>query len=206
MKHIYIYPSQQKTIVKAKTVKIGDIAQLQGPNDIIESIKKIPLMNINSDQERDYLVTIMQIISKIHSVDPEVIVEHFGPTDIIISYKNQAQKENKILTILKVIAVCIILMCGGAVAIMTFHTDTQLPSTFNKLYYIFIGDNHTCPHVIEIPYAIGVALGITVFFNHFSKITFTGDPTPIEVEMTSYQKQVDECRIDVLKQEQEGND
>ena len=40
-------------------------------------------------------------------------------------------------------------------------------------------------------YSVGIGLGVLVFFNHFAGKKLTADPTPLEVEMRSYEDQVD---------------
>jgi stage V sporulation protein AA len=84
---------------------------------------------------------------------------------------------------------------------MAFHTDTQMPKVFTNFYFLFLGNNNYQPYLIEVPYAIGLAVGISVFFNHFSKIKYTSDPTPIEVELKIYENQVDDSIIEELNEE-----
>ena len=50
--------------------------------------------------------------------------------------------------------------------------------------------------VIEIAYAVGLLLGIVVFYNHFAGKHFTGDPTPIQVAMRKYEQDVDTTYIE----------
>lgn len=57
------------------------------------------------------------------------------------------------------------------------------------------------PIIINLPYSIGIAVGIIVFFNHFCGKKITSDPTPIEVEMTEYEKQIEDNIIDTLSTE-----
>lgn len=86
-------------------------------------------------------------------------------------------------------------------AIMSFHSDAQMPAVFQNMYRIFFGIEATKPYIIYIPYSIGLAVGIIVFFNHFGLKKITEDPTPIEVEMTTYEKESDESVIDRLEKE-----
>ena len=44
---------------------------------------------------------------------------------------------------------------------------------------------------LEIFYAIGMPIGIMVFYNHIGKKKVTHDPTPIQVEMRKYEQDVD---------------
>jgi stage V sporulation protein AA len=49
---------------------------------------------------------------------------------------------------------------------------------------------------LELFYCIGLAVGIIVFFNHIGKKKITSDPTPIQVEMRKYEKDVDTTFIE----------
>ena len=53
--------------------------------------------------------------------------------------------------------------------------------------------------LLSVPYSIGLGFGIIIFFNHFSKLTLTEDPTPIEIEMTTYEKETNASIIDFLE-------
>ena len=44
--------------------------------------------------------------------------------------------------------------------------------------------------MLEISYSIGLGLGILVFFNHFLKWKMNADPTPLEVEMRTYEEDI----------------
>ncbi|MPN30417.1 hypothetical protein SDC9_177888 [bioreactor metagenome] len=90
---------------------------------------------------------------------------------------------------------------GGSTAIMGFHSDAQIPKIFENYYYIFMGERTITPYILTIPYSIGIAFGIIFFFNHFSKKFLTTDPTPIEVQMTTYEKEVNDNVIDTLERE-----
>ena len=59
-------------------------------------------------------------------------------------------------------------------------------------------------NTLEVFYSLGLAAGIIVFFNHFSKITLTQDPTPIEIEMTTYEKETNASVIDHLNRRKGG--
>ena len=88
---------------------------------------------------------------------------------------------------------------------MCFHSDTQLPLIFQNIYYIFFRENKEMPPLLSIPYSIGLGLGIIIFFNHFSKIFLTEDPTPIEIEMTTYEKETNASIIDFLGRNKRGD-
>ena len=55
--------------------------------------------------------------------------------------------------------------------------------------------------ILELSYCIGLPIGIMVFFNHFNRRKLIMDPTPIHVEMRSYEKQVNEAIIEDASRE-----
>ena len=54
---------------------------------------------------------------------------------------------------------------------------------------------------MEISYSMGLAIGIVVFFNHIGGRRITKDPTPIEVEMAIYEKEVNDALIKTADRE-----
>lgn len=84
---------------------------------------------------------------------------------------------------------------------MSFHSDAQMATVFENYYYIFFNEKVENPMIIDLPYSIGLAVGIIVFFNHFSGKKVTDDPTPIEVEMSNYESEVTDNIIDTLNTE-----
>jgi len=102
---------------------------------------------------------------------------------------------------MEIVRVCLVgftLFVGAATTIMCFHTDTQMPLIFQNYYYMFFGENVDMPAIVSIPYSIGLVVGVMVFFNHFAKFKVTDDPTPIEIEMTTYEKETNTSVIDKL--------
>lgn len=197
---IYLKPVKKATIISKKYVTIQDITDLHGPKEIIKDLYPLVVMNLPEDKNKDYLVSILDIIKVIQNYNDELVVYNLGESDTIINFVKDVKKENIFATFIKVVFVAAVLITGSAVAIMAFHTDTQLPKVFTNFYFLLLGNNDYQPYLIEIPYSIGLAIGISVFFNHFSKIKYTNDPTPIEVELKLYENQVEDSIINVLKE------
>ena len=107
---------------------------------------------------------------------------------------------------MKILFVSVILFCGASTTIMCFHSDAQLPLIFQNFYYMFYGENKELPLLLAVPYSIGLGVGILVFFNHFSKFAMSKDPTPIEVEMTTYEKETIQSTIEQLNRKKERRD
>lgn len=202
---VYIKPYKKTTIYNKKKIIIKDIAEIAAPKNIGDSIEKIQLLEIQENKKKNFMISIIDIIKAIHEKYPDVDVDNVGETYSIIEYSPNEHKESPILTFLKVLSVSCILFAGGGIAIMTFHTDAALPDVLRQLYEMFTGIETDKPYWIQVPYSIGIAVGIIVFFNHFSSKKITDDPTPIEVEMDSYEDSVEDCIIDSIIEEKRRN-
>ena len=202
---IYVKPKKKVSLYGQSSVLIGDVAEVVATKEVAGKIRKMPLFAIpNSvNHKQNHLVSITDIITVIQKTYPNFTVNNVGEMDTWVQYLPQKSRDNPWLKWLKVAAVGLVLFIGSSTAIMSFHTDGQIPKIFEKYYSIFFGVEKTNPAIISIPYAIGLGLGIVVFYNHFMGKKLTGDPTPIEVEMEQYDMEVTETMVDAMAQRKE---
>ncbi|MFV0313478.1 MAG: stage V sporulation protein AA [Anaerotignum sp.] len=197
---IYIKPIAKAQIITKKQVCLKDIAEIFVAGGEKEAILEIIVFEIPEERNTTYLISILDVIKAINNQYPDVMVCNVGETDILLEYHQKPKKENKPLECVKVFFICVILFAGASTTIMCFHTDNQLPLIFQNYYYMFFGENVEVPAILSVPYSIGLAAGVMLFFNHFSKISITDDPTPIEIEMTTYEKEANASIVDKLNQ------
>ena len=191
---IYIKPVK-KASAKG-SVKIGDIAEIVAPKDIEKRVKALKIAEVTEDKSN--LVSVTDIIAKISAAFPNFDISNVGETDTVIEYDSPKKHEGGIKLFIKTALVTLMLASGSATAIMSFHSDAQMSRVFETYYRIFFGSRSINPAVIHLPYSIGLAVGIIVFFNHFTGKKLTSDPTPIEVEMSTYESDVTDNIIDTL--------
>ena len=199
---IFIKPSKKVSLTHRSTVHLKDVAEICVAGGNEKDIKDIVLLNIDFDKSSQYMISAIDIIKKVAEVFPDANIQCLGETETLIDYyTSKPEKTNSAIEKLKTGFVCVVLFGGAMTAIMSFHSDAQMPAVFQNMYRIFFGIEATKPYIIYIPYSIGLAVGIIVFFNHFGLKKITEDPTPIEVEMTTYEKESDESVIDRLEKE-----
>ena len=198
---IFIKPSKKVSLTHRSTVHLKDVAEICVAGGNEKDIKDIVLLNIDFDKSSQYMISAIDIIKKVAEVFPDANIQCLGETETLIDYTSGPEKTGGAVEKLKTAFVCIVLFGGAMTAIMSFHSDAQMPAVFQNMYRIFFGIEATKPYIIYIPYSIGLAVGIIVFFNHFGLKKITEDPTPIEVEMTTYEKESDESVIDRLEKE-----
>ena len=119
---------------------------------------------------------------------------------MIITFE-QEKKRPKAVEFMKVALVSLITFFGSAFSIMTFNNDVDVTKLFTQIYEQFTGEVKTGLTVLEVSYSLGIAIGILVFFNHFGKKKFSVDPTPIEVEMRTYENEIQTTLIQNFERE-----
>lgn len=206
MSEIYIKPEKKYVTGSLGAVHISDIAKVQAEKTLKKHIESIRLMEIKEDKDKCYLISVLDIVKAIDNALPGHTISNLGESDTVVEYNKKSGRSNTLFQYLKIVFVALLLLFGSATAIMSFHSDAQIPTVFENYYYMFFNERVENPMIIDLPYSIGLAVGIIVFFNHFSGKKLTNDPTPIEVEMTAYEKEVSDNIIDNLSTEKnDGN-
>lgn len=197
---IYIKPDKKIQVYKTGPVHIKDIAEIYAEKNLKKHIDNIKIANIKENKNKCYIVSVIDVINSIDKALPGNTINNVGEMDTIIEFSKQ-KKKNKLWLYSKLLFVALVLFAGSATAIMSFHSDAQMSTVFENYYYIFFGERIENPAVINLPYALGLAVGIIVFFNHFGNKKLTSDPTPIEVELSVYEDDVNTNIIDTLNKE-----
>ena len=94
------------------------------------------------------------------------------------------------------VIVCIIIFIGSAYAIMAYNNDVNTAEIFEKVYSMSGAGYLSEYNVLEISYAIGLFVGIAVFYDLFMGHRLSKAPTPIEVAMNQYVKDENQTLID----------
>jgi len=193
------------TLSNTSEVTVNDVADIVATKEVASKIKKMQLIIIdnNAGKKQNHLISVTDIITVIQKTYPNFTVNNVGEPDTWVQYMSKKSLDRAWLKWLKIAAVVLVLFVGSSTAIMSFHTDGQIPKIFEKYYSIFFGEEKNNPGIISIPYAIGLGLGIVVFYNHFMGKKLTGDPTPIEVEMELYDRDVTDTMVDAMSQRKE---
>jgi stage V sporulation protein AA len=75
---------------------------------------------------------------------------------------------------------------------MNFHEDVSMQAVHQKIYYLITGKTNEYPLLLQVPYSIGLGLGMVLFFNHLFRKKFNEEPSPLDVEMFNYQQDLDQ--------------
>lgn len=97
----------------------------------------------------------------------------------------------------------LVIFFGSGFSIMAFHNDIGIVDLFAQIYEQVVGSAPERIGGLEIGYSIGLALGILIFFNHFSLKKREDDPTPLQVEVSKYEQDVEDTIERIRQKEQQ---
>lgn len=181
---------------KGKSVYLGEIASLNCAKKPIEN--KVKTLRLPAEIIKGpgrYVFSVLDVIEVIQKEYPNIEVNNLGEADFIITVEKD-KKPSEAVSWCKTILVCLLSFFGAAFSIMAFNNDVGITKLFGQLYEEITGDVSDGFTLLEITYSLGVGIGILMFFHHFAKHKGYADPTPLEVEMRTYEDDVDTTLIE----------
>ena len=203
--NVYIKAQESVCLVHPE-IKIKDIISLYCTDKELEQkIKNQSVYHFMGDSNQRKCFSILRFVEVIKQVDQTLDVVNLGPEDFIVYYKRE-QEESKILHYGKIFFVILVAFFGASFSIMTYNTDVGIEELFYNVYEMIMGQAPNGPNLLHISYTVGLAIGIILFFNHAGKIKLNDDPTPFEVQMRLYERDVnDTLMIDAGRKGEEAD-
>lgn len=195
MEDILYVKVEQNIPVTKRELTLKDVATLYSVNkSMVQKLEKEPFYTIPKDGQKLTMFTITKVYETIHKLYPQITIENLGELDFIVEYE-EGKKPSKAWEYVKVVLVTAVVFFGAAFTIMTFNEDVNVSGVFEKIYQIVTGEVKTGGSILEISYAIGMPIGIIVFYNHFKRRDIKNDPTPIQIEMRTYEEQMNKAML-----------
>ncbi|MBQ7371188.1 MAG: stage V sporulation protein AA [Blautia sp.] len=186
-------------------VKLQDIATLNCSSSTLRNrLCVLPILSLTPGKYGRYVLTVSDVVNKIQTAEPSLLIFPVGESDFILSYQKTAG-EHPVLRFGKIFLVCLISFFGGAFSIMTFNTDVGAADLFQKVYTQVTGRASNGFTVLEISYSLGIGLGVLFFFNHFGRRKLTSDPTPLQVQMRLYEDDINTTIIEALERQENSS-
>ncbi len=196
MNEVLYVNMKQSVEIDGHAATMKDVCKLYSENNnIVNKLNTIKIFNDKYDGRKAYVVSIMKIIEEATKICPGIDVTNLGPAECVVNFKD-GKKTPQIMEYLKVAFICLIMFFGAGFSIMAFNNDVSIGKMFKQVCSLITGNENTGKLLIEVCYAIGISLGLLIFYNHFGKKNITKDPTPIEVEMRKYEQDINQTVID----------
>ena len=90
--------------------------------------------------------------------------------------------------LLRTAAAFLILFVGSALGLAWFHSDVDMPRAQLMVYQLVTGQEAEDPRRITIPYVVGVAAGVAIFY----ALPSGSLSTPMEVKLSAYLSSMEE--------------
>lgn len=184
-------------------IRVKDLVIVLADHEVKKEILNIEILRIDNHANAHIVVSILTVIEKIKEKYPNISIFPLGNSEILIKIINPPKKESKIWLMARLAMVCSILFVGAGLALMNFHADVNMRQAHREIYKMITGMDNNKPFILHIPYSLGIGLGMAVFFNHILPQRFSNEPSPMEVEMASYRKSMDEFILNNEKNTEE---
>lgn len=158
-------------------------------NNLTKQIQNILFYQFHKEKKGQIVVSVLKIIELLTEFFPDLEIENLGEGDLILSYEPESPFI-KVKQTFFTIFISLTAFFGGGYAIMAYNTDIGAKELFTYLSMLFLGDAQTGVRCLTITYAIGLTFGMLLFFNHLGSKKLTSDPTPLEIQMRLYEKDI----------------
>lgn len=176
---------------KGNPVYLRDIASINCAKKPVENkVKTLRLPTEIIKGPGRYVFSVLDVIEVIQKEYPNLEINNLGEADFIITVEKD-HAPSDVWSWCKTIMICLLSFFGAAFSIMAFNNDVGVTTLFGQLYEQFTGTETSGFTILEISYSAGVGMGILLFFHHFAKKKGMSDPTPLEIEMRTYEDDVD---------------
>ena len=186
---------EQSSCVREPKLRIKEIASIycQDP-ELAYQAGEIELYQFKKQENGREVFSILRVIELIKKQCPEVEVENMGECDFIVYYKPQ-KREKKFILWSKILSICLVSFFGAGFSIMTYNNNVNTEQVFGMIYRLVMGQEANGPSILSLTYSIGLLAGVMVFFNHAAQKRLTDDPTPFQVQMRLYERDVNDTFI-----------
>lgn len=203
MANIVLYLMAKQNVALTKSdVELCDVASVYCEDETVKAkVEALKIHRFRQDGQPRVVISILKIIEQITKLCPGITVESIGETDIIIQKASlehdKPEQKYSLWSYVKIAIVALICFFGSAFTIMAFHNDVGLSDVLSRIYELVMGVESDGYTALEISYSIGLAVGIIVFYNHIGGKRLTSDPTPLEVEMRNYERDVNQAIVEM---------
>ncbi|EZP76018.1 stage V sporulation protein AA [Parageobacillus genomosp. 1] len=191
-KTVFIKLRHRVQVKPNSAITVGDVAQIIATDSgMREQLQTIPLYQIQPSDKNIVIIDVMKVVRAMLQVDDSLDVQTVGPSQTIIEVVYEKRRFSTAYFLL----IWLLLFVGSAMAIMNFHEDVSMQLVHQHLYEMITGKKVDKPLLLQIPYSLGLGIGMILFFNHVFRKRINEEPSPLEVEMFNYQQSIDQYVI-----------
>lgn len=184
---VYVRLRRRVVVQPGDVITLGRVARVVTDPSFEQTLKRLPLHRVSSEDGTMLVIDMLQIVKAIQTAKPGLTVETFGEPHVLIEVSPTGTVKPKRWTL---VLAWLLLFFGSGMAMMNFHADVNMPQVQRRITELITGQPGQYRWLFQIPYSIGVGLGMLLFFNRLIPKRFNDEPNPLEVEMFMYQENV----------------
>lgn len=190
-KIIYLRLRHRLEVKENARILLGQVAAIVAPEEIEQQLERFPVYQVTPEDKNTIIIDAITVIEHLQKVFPDYQIQLVGPNHTIVEVILEKAKIPSFLFVV----VWLLLFIGSGISIMNFQEDVSMRAVHQEIFYQLTGIDDVRPLTFQIPYSIGLGLGMILFFNHVFKRKLNEEPSPLELEMFQYQQGIDQYLI-----------
>lgn len=187
MEDIYLIPIKTKSFdINKKEVYLKDIYEVY-PENYRTEINDICLRCYDDNNLKYDVIHLGEVIEAINKKLPLVRINFTKLDDVVILFERNKRDSTKLI---RVLIVSIVVLMGSIMGIMNFHSDVNMMQSQSRLVDFITNDSKTYLPYFQIPYSLGIGIGVALFFNKFIPTYSRYEPSPLDLRMVSLDKEI----------------
>lgn len=187
MKDIYLIPIKTKSFdINKKEVYLKDVYEVY-PENYRTEINDICLRCYDDNNLKYDVIHLGEVIEAINKKLPLVRINFTKQDDVVILFERNKRDSTKLI---RVLIVSIVVLMGSIMGIMNFHSDVNMMQSQSRLVDFITNDSKTYLPYFQIPYSLGIGIGVALFFNKFIPTYSRYEPSPLDLRMVSLDKEI----------------
>ena len=195
-----------KIKLRGDVVRIGDLGKIYCEESmVVNKVKTLQIYRFQKSDKNRCVIGVLKVMELIHQEYPAFSINVVGETESIVE---QITGKSKPLWMdyLKITLVSAVCFFGTLYTIMSYHNEISIIDLFDKTYTLVTGMETDGFTALEASYSLGLSLGIIIFYNHIGKRKLTPDPSPVTVEMRTYEDDVNRSLVELANREEKTID
>lgn len=187
MKDIYLIPIKTKSFdINKKEVYLKDVYEVY-PENYRTEINDICLRCYDDNNLKYDVIHLGEVIEAINKKLPLVRINFTKLDDVVILFERNKRDSTKLI---RVLIVSTVVLMGSIMGIMNFHSDVNMIQSQSRLVDFITNDSKTYLPYFQIPYSLGIGIGVALFFNKFIPTYSRYEPSPLDLRMVSLDKEI----------------
>lgn len=195
-----------KVKVCCDVVRIGDLGKIYcEESTVVSKVKTLQIYRFQKSDHNRCVIGVLKVIELIHQQYPAYAIDIVSETESIVE-RISDKKKPLLWDYIKIVFISAICFFGTMYTIMSYHNEISIIDLFEDMYTMATGMESDGFTALEAAYSIGLSLGIIVFYNHIGKRKLTPDPSPVSVEMRTYEDDVNRSIVELANREEKTID